>query len=80
MAIGLNEQELNELLSFGKTEEERIANLTNTIGTPDRESTPMASIIAGITFLLTVKISKVVTENNKRITEQLISAGIKLPI
>jgi hypothetical protein len=75
MALGLNEQELNALLSFGNTAKEIEANL---FGSMLKDATGIESIYAAITTSLIDKMAKVVSENNKRITEQLIAAGIKI--
>jgi len=74
MTIGLNEQELNSLLSFGDTAEEIQFNMFGThdryMGSGEKDAKIICSIME--------KISKLVSENNKRIAEQLVSAGINL--
>ena len=75
MAIGLSEQELNRILSFGDTPQEIKANIFGSLA----KSADLNEILASIVFSLGEKISRVVLENNKSIHEQLISVGINLP-
>lgn len=72
MAIGLSKQELDDLLSFGKSADEIKRQLTSYAD----ESGKFTD--ASILFLFVEKISTAVTENNKRITEQLVSAGVQI--
>ena len=74
MALGLNKKELNSLLSFGDTVEEIKLNI---FGKPDNHITNEEKDAAIISALID-KTAYIVSENNKRITEQLISAGINL--
>ncbi len=74
MAIGLSEQELNELLSWGSTEKEIATNLS---GSLDKKA-GLDELLANVIFSLREKVFRVVLENNKRINEQLISAGVHL--
>jgi len=76
MAIGLNKQELEALLSVGNTKEEILTNVFGLL--PKAEKPGIEEILASLTIFLTDKIAKIVSENNKRITEQLIAAGIKI--
>ncbi len=75
MALGLNEQELNSLLLFGDTVEEIKLNVFGHDNHITNEGQQAAIIHA-----ITGKIAQIVSENNKRITEQLISAGINLSV
>jgi hypothetical protein len=75
MAIGLNKQELWTLLSFGDTPEEIKSNLFPSI---QKKTAATEEILTSITAFLIEKIVKVTDENNKRITEQFIAAGIKI--
>jgi len=76
MAIGLNKQELEALLSSGNTEEEILTNVFGLL--PKAEKLGIEAILASLTTFLIDKMAKIVSENNKRITEQLIAAGIKI--
>ena len=75
MAIGLNEKELYELLSFGAGEQEVRENLFGSLD--DRAGRD--EILAVVIARLIGKTADAVLENNKRISEQLIAAGLHLP-
>ena len=72
MELGLNKHELDSLLSFGTTEEE----IENELA----EFADETGYFSQISMLraVTDKISLGISENNKRITEQLLALGIKL--
>ena len=76
MTLGLNEQELWSLFSFGDTAEEMALNI---FGTHDKHMNN-AEKDARIIGAILEKMAQSVIENNKRITEQLISAGINLSV
>ena len=74
MALGLSEQELRSLISYGETVDEMVDNIFGV----DRHDT--MAVGAHMFAVLTLKIAEVVNANNKRIEEQLKSAGINLPV
>ncbi len=75
MAIGLSEQELNELLSWGNTEQEIAANISGLFDNKADQNEQLVKIISS----LEGKVLRIVLENNRRINDQLISAGVHLP-
>ena len=74
MAIGLSEQELNKLLSFGDTEQEIADNITECLD----EKAGERGIILSVISLLKERVMVAILENNRRINEQLISAGLRV--
>lgn len=76
MTIGLNEQELSNLLSFGNTEDEI---MTNIFGTTEDRTIHSTEAIAYVTAFIRGKILETVVANNKRIEDQLATINIKLP-
>ena len=76
MTIGLNEQELSNLLSFGNTEDEM---MTNIFGTTEDRTMPTSEIIPYVMVFIRRKILETIVANNKRIEDQLATINIKLP-
>ncbi len=76
MTIGLNEQELSNLFSFGNTEDEM---MTNIFGTIEDRTMPTSEIIPYVMVFVRRKILETIIANNKRIEDQLATINIKLP-
>ncbi len=74
MTIGLNVKELNELLLFGKTAQEIGDNIAEGL---DKNADTTSFVLSAI-CLLQEKVMVAILENNKRINEQLISAGLQV--
>ena len=74
MAIGLSEKELEGLLCRGHTEQEIAGILSSSIyinAAPNE-------LLAKVVFDLGQRVLRAVVENNERINEQLVSAGIRV--
>jgi len=69
--IGLSKKELTKLASFGGTPEEVTRNLFG-------ESGGLGNVIDHTLGALQQKTIELILENNRRISEQLAQAGIKL--
>lgn len=76
MPIGLNEQELSNLFSFGNTEDETMLNV---FGTTEDRPMPTSEMLPYLIVFLRRKILEVIVANNKRIEDQLAAINIKLP-
>jgi len=76
MTIGLNEQELSNLFSFGDTEDEIMINI---FGATQDRTMPTSEIILYVIVFIRRKILETIIANNKRIEDQLAAINIKLP-
>jgi len=74
MAIGLSEQELEGLLCRGHTETEIADILSSSI----YKNAGPNELLAKVVFDLGQRVLRAVVENNERINEQLVSAGIRV--
>jgi hypothetical protein len=76
MPIGLNEQELNNLFSFGNTEDEMMLNV---FGTTEDRTMPTSEMLPYLMVFMRRKTLEVIVANNKCIEDQLAAINIKLP-
>ena len=74
MAIGLSERELEGLLCRGYTEKEIADILSSSI----YKNSGTNQLLAKVVFDLGQRVLRAVVENNERINEQLVSAGIRV--
>jgi hypothetical protein len=76
MPIGLNEQELSNLFSFGNTEDEMMMNM---FGTTEDRMMPTSEMLPYLVVFIRRKVLEAIVANNKRIEDQLAAINIKLP-
>lgn len=80
MSLGLSQQELETLSSFGSSPEERIKNVYGIIDISGKPGPDLSQMIDNVARSLQRKMVELILANNKRITEQLKKTGVNITL